>query len=130
MRTFFLLTISLLSIVLLSSNIENTPKKAPVRHVIMVRYQPQATDAQIAEVTSAFRKLKRQIPGIKSFEHGTNNSSEGMNRDLSHVYVLTFKNVEARDAYLPHPEHVKFGEWLKGQNIIADILVFDYSIKK
>ena len=36
----------------------------------------------------------------------------GKNLGFTHVYLLTFESVAARDAYLPHPEHKKFGDLL------------------
>ena len=41
-----------------------------------------------------------------------NNSPEGKNLGFTHVYMLTFEDAAARDAYLPHPDHAKFGELL------------------
>jgi hypothetical protein len=99
---------------------------APVRHVVVFKYKPGATEAQIREVTDAFRALKDRIPGIVSFEHGVNNSPEGKNLGFTHVYVLTFEDAEARDAYLPHPEHRTFGELLGRVGIFEDAFVVDF----
>ena len=97
-----------------------------VRHVVVFKYKTGATDAQIAQVTEAFRALKDRIPGVVSFEHGINNSPEGKNLGFTHVYLLTFENARARDAYLPHPEHQKFGELLGSLGILEDAFVVDY----
>ena len=98
----------------------------PVRHVVVFKYTPEATEAQIAAITDAFRALKDEIPGIVSFEHGVNNSPEGKNQGFTHVYLMTFENVAARDAYLPHPEHEKFGTFLRSHGILEDVFVVDY----
>jgi hypothetical protein len=45
------------------------------------------------------------------------------------VYVLTFEDEAARDAYLPHPEHQKFGELLRGSGIFEDAFVVDYTVE-
>ncbi len=45
-----------------------------VRHVVVFKYKPTATEAQIAELTRAFGALKDQVPGILAFEHGLNHS--------------------------------------------------------
>jgi hypothetical protein len=97
-----------------------------VRHVVIFKYKPGATEAQIREVTAAFRALKSKIPGILTFEHGVNNSPEGKNLGFTHVYLLTFENTQARDTYLPHPEHRKFGELLGQLGILEDAFVVDY----
>ena len=99
----------------------------PVRHVVVFKYKPEATPAQIQQVTDAFRALTKTIPGITGFEHGVNNSPENLNQGFTHVYMLTFENVAARDAYLPHPEHKKFGDLLGKSGIFAGAFVVDYT---
>jgi hypothetical protein len=102
-------------------------QKPPVRHIVMFKYKPGATPEQIAQVTAAFRALQQKIPGITAFEDGVNNSPEGKNLGFTHVYMLTFESVAARDAYLPHPEHGKFGQFLGTVGIVADAFVVDYT---
>ena len=101
-------------------------KKDQVRHVVVFKYKPGATEAQIKEVTDALSALQDKIPGIMAFEHGVNNSPEGKNQGFTHVYMLTFENAAARDNYLPHPEHKKFGEFLRNTGIFEDVFVVDY----
>ena len=97
-----------------------------VRHIVIFKYKPDAQPAQIQEVTDAFRDLQNKIPGIRTFECGSNNSPEGMNLGFTHVYQLTFESVAARDAYLPHPEHKAFGALLGRLGIVAEVFVVDY----
>ena len=97
-----------------------------VRHVVVFKYSPDATEAQIQEITDALRDLQDEIPGIVGFEHGVNNSPEGKNQGFTHVYLLTFENAAARDAYLPHPAHEAFGETLRRSGIFEDVFVVDY----
>ncbi|MDO1446000.1 Dabb family protein [Rhodocytophaga aerolata] len=106
-----------------------TQKKQPVRHVVVFKYKPSATEAQIKQVTDAFGGLKSKIPGITAFEHGINNSPEGKNLGFTHVYMLTFEDAKSRDTYLPHPEHKKFGELLGKLGIMEDVFVVDYEPK-
>ena len=100
--------------------------KKPVRHVVVFKYKPNASPDQISQVTQAFRELKNKIPGIIAFEDGVNNSPEKKNLGFTHVYLLTFESVAARDAYLPHPEHKKFGQLLGKVGILEDAFVVDY----
>ena len=99
---------------------------APLRHIVIFKYKPHATDAQIRQVTDAFRALQHSIPGIRAFEHGVNNSPEGKNLGFTHAYLLTFDSPAARDAYLPHPEHVQFGALLGQLDVLDDVFVVDY----
>jgi len=97
-----------------------------VRHVVVFKYTEDASDAEIREITEAFRALQDKIPGIVSFEHGVNNSPEDLNQGFTHVYVITFEDEAARDAYLPHPEHQQFVDMLMGSGIFDEAFVVDY----
>ncbi len=127
------LTVSLLLIALLAAAsgpfVVRTGAQAsrPVRHVVVFKYKPDATPAQIGKVTEAFRALATTIPGIIGFEDGVNDSPEGKNQGFTHVYLLTFESAAARDAYLPHPAHRKFGEVLRSSGIFVDAFVVDYA---
>lgn len=111
-------------------NFKAPPANEAVRHVVVFKYKEGATDAQIKEITDAFRALKDKIPGIIGFEHGVNNSPEGLNQGFTHVYLMTFENEKARDVYLPHPEHDAFGALLKGSGIFDGAYVVDYTIQE
>ncbi|QMU31309.1 Dabb family protein [Adhaeribacter radiodurans] len=102
-------------------------KKEQVRHVVVFKFKPTATPAQIAQVTQELGALKSKIPGIISFEHGVNDSPEKKNLGFTHVYLITFENAAARDTYLPHPEHKKFGQLLGKLGIMEDVFVVDYA---
>jgi hypothetical protein len=96
------------------------------RHIVIFKYKRTATKDQIGQVTEAFRGLKDRIPGIISFEHGVNNSPEGKDLGFTHVHVLTFADERSRDAYLPHPNHLKFIGYLERLQIVEDVFVVDY----
>jgi hypothetical protein len=105
-------------------------QKQPVRHIVVFKYKAQATPEQIKQVTDAFRDLQKKIPGITGFEDGVNNSPEKKNLGFTHVYMLTFEDAAARDAYLPHPEHAKFGQLLGKLGIVEDVFVVDYAASR
>jgi len=98
-----------------------------VRHIVVFKYKPGATEAQIKQVTDAFVALKTKIPGVVSIEHGVNNSPEKRNQGFTHVYQVTFTNAAARDAYLPHPAHKEFGALLGKLGVLEDVFVVDYT---
>lgn len=102
-------------------------RKPPVRHVVAFKYKAGASADQIQQVTDAFRALATSIPGITAMEDGVNNSPEGKNLGFTHVYMLTFEDAAARDAYLPHPEHEQFGRLLGRLGIVADSFVIDFT---
>jgi Stress responsive A/B Barrel Domain len=101
-----------------------------VKHIVVFKYKASATSGQINEVTKAFKALKGKIPGIASFEYGVNNSPENLNKGFTHVYLITFENAGARDAYLPHPEHKKFGELLGKLDVLDEAFVVDFQVNE
>lgn len=103
------------------------PEAGLVRHIVVFKYKPGARPEQIQQVAQAFGALQNQIPGIVAFEHGVNNSPEGLNQGFTHIYVLTFTSAETRDAYLPHPAHKAFGELLGRLDILDGVFVVDYT---
>lgn len=100
---------------------------AAVRHVVVFRFKPDADQAKIQQLTKAFAALKDQIPGVLAFEHGVNNSPEKLNQGFTHVYLLTFTDAAARDAYLVHPAHKAFGALLGSLGIFDAAYVVDYT---
>ena len=101
-----------------------------VRHMVVFKFKPDATPEKIAQVTDALLALKGTIPGIVSVEHGVNNSPEKKNLGFTHAFLVTFENAKARDAYLPHPEHKKFGALLGSLGVMEDVFVVDYVVEK
>ena len=99
-----------------------------MKHIVAFKYKAGATSDQINEVTKAFKALPGKIPGITSFESGVNDSPENLNKGFTHVYLITFENAEARDAYLPHPEHKKFGELLGKLDVLDEEFVVDFEV--
>lgn len=99
-------------------------KTRVLRHVVLFKYKPEVTPAQLDEINRAFQDLKHQIPEVRDFERGINNSPEGLDKGFTHGYLITFSSEEDRAAYLPHPAHKKFVELLGGK--LEEPFVFDY----
>jgi hypothetical protein len=95
-----------------------------LRHVVLFGFRAGTTDDEIAEIARRFAELPDLIPGISGFEWGRNNSPEGKSQGLSHCFLVTFETEDARDAYLPHPDHVAFATWAR--QWIERVTVVDY----
>ena len=95
-----------------------------LRHVVMFGFKDGTCQTEIDEIIRRFVALKDEVPGIEALEHGENNSPEGLNNGLTHCFLLTFATIEARDTYLPHPNHKAFANWV-GQ-WIEKVVVIDY----
>jgi len=95
-----------------------------LRHIVLFAFKPELTPAQIDAVVADFGKLPGAIPGIVSYEWGTNVSPEGLNDGFTHCFTLTFASAEDRDGYLVHDAHTAFVATLGA--VIARSLVVDY----
>jgi hypothetical protein len=104
-----------------SSPSESTKK---LRHVVMFKFKDNSSEEAIDKIVAAFENLPNEISEIKGFEWGLNNSPEGLNDSLTHVFTLTFDSEEGRATYLPHPAHKAFGELLGPD--LDKVLVVDY----
>jgi hypothetical protein len=109
-----------------TSTSEAGRERAMVRHILLYRPRPGTAAETLASAIAAFRGMAGKIEGLVGFEYGTNNSSQGLNHGLTHVVTLTFESVAARDAYLHHPEHQNFNDWVRALNLLDEVLVFDY----
>lgn len=95
-----------------------------LRHVVLFKFKAGTSPEKVTEIIDAFSALPSKIPEIKGYEWGLNNSPEGLNKGLTHAFLLTFKSEEDRAIYLPHPDHKAFGELLSPH--LEDVTVVDY----
>ena len=96
-----------------------------VRHIVLFKFKDDVEKENVDEIVAAFGDLKNQISEIADYEAGTNVSPENLDQGYTHCFVVTFKTIADRDAYLPHPAHKKFVELLDGK--IDKVLVFDFA---
>ena len=121
----FILLAAVFSVVGIAA--ETSSNTGKLRHVVSLKFKTGTDADQIKKVEEAFRDLKNKIPGVAALEWGTNMSSEKHDKGFTHCFILTFKTEKDRDAYLPHPEHKKFGKILGP--VLEDVLVIDYWAK-
>jgi len=95
-----------------------------LRHVVLLRFQPETGAAQRAEVESAFAALATQIAEVQTLEWGLDCSPEGLARGFTHCFTLGFADARDRDTYLVHPAHQAFSTLARPH--LADVLVLDY----
>jgi hypothetical protein len=95
-----------------------------LQHVVLFGFAESADARAISEVARHFALLQTLVPDIDAFEWGENCSPEGLHNGHTHAFVLTFGSTEARDAYLIHPDHIAFADWVKP--FVASVTVFDY----
>ena len=98
-----------------------------LRHLVLLRFKPTATAADIAAIERAFCALRTLVPGVGALEWGTDVSPEGLAKGFTHSFMLSFSGTAQRDAYLPHPAHQAFVRQLTPA--LDDVLVLDYEAK-
>jgi hypothetical protein len=99
-----------------------------LRHVVLFKFKDGTSPEKVKEIVDAFSALPSKIPEIAGYEWGLNNSPEGLNKGLTHGFLLTFNTEADRAAYLPHPAHKAFVELLTPH--LEDVTVVDYWSKK
>ena len=95
-----------------------------LRHVVLFRFTEETTAEEIREIEQAFCALPTKIDAVYGFEWGTDVSVEGLHKEFTHCFLVTFLSEEARAEYLPHPAHEEFVALAKPH--FADVLVVDY----
>jgi len=98
--------------------------KKQLRHVVMFKFVEGVDPAMVKKVEEAFAALPSKISEISSFEWGLNNSPEGLNKGFTHCFFMSFDSDEARQKYLPHPDHKAFVAMLGP--LVEDAMVMDY----
>lgn len=106
------------------STVKSTFKTKQLRHVVMFKFKEDADPAGIKKVEDAFAALPSKISEISYFEWGTNNSPENLNKGFTHCFFISFDTDDAREKYLPHPDHKAFVDLLGP--VLDDVMVMDY----
>ncbi|MFD2264315.1 Dabb family protein [Lacibacterium aquatile] len=95
-----------------------------IDHLVLFRWKQGADLAAIARATEALAQLPSQISGITAYVGGPQASPEGLGQGFDFAFRMTFTDIAARDAYLPHPAHKAVIETFLAP-IIETALVFD-----
>ena len=97
-----------------------------VKHYGVFQFKPEVSAGQIATCFHEMADMVGKIPGLLDFHYGPYDSGEGMNDGFTHGFIMTFASPQARDEYLPHPEH----ERVKGIVVpcLARVIVFDFNM--
>ncbi|HLP87603.1 MAG TPA: Dabb family protein [Nostocaceae cyanobacterium] len=94
-----------------------------IQHIVLLKFKPETSSETISELLRKLENLKIVIPGITYFAGGAYSSHEGLNKNYTHGFLMTFESAAARDHYLPHPAH----EQVKAEILkhIDDVIAFD-----
>ncbi|MBI1170934.1 Dabb family protein [bacterium] len=100
-----------------------------IRHIVLIRFQRQVTEAEIATMFQALPKLAAKL-GVLGFACGRSESPEQIERGYKHGFTIDFASWEALQAYADDPDHKEFGGQLvaHAEGGIDGILVFDLAV--
>jgi len=101
-----------------------------IRHIVLVRFRPEVTQAEKAEIHAGLAGLQARLPGFLRMDAGPNASPEGLGQGFADGFVIDFSDAAARDAYLADAEHQALGARLvaAAQDGLAGLLVFDLAL--
>jgi Stress responsive A/B Barrel Domain len=101
-----------------------------VKHIVLVRFKPQTTREEIAEIFESLDDLQAKIPGIVDICSGPYESPEGLHKGFTHAFIVTFADAECRDRYLEHPDHEVVKQLIVRQlgGGLADVVAFDFKV--
>ncbi|ETV86409.1 hypothetical protein H257_02782 [Aphanomyces astaci] len=97
--------------------------KAMVEHVVLFKWQDDATPEAIESVGQSILALKDKIPGVIDLAYGedfTKTRSQG----FTHALVVRMANKDVVAFYDAHPEHVKVITQIR--TIVDKILAVDF----
>lgn len=96
-----------------------------IEHIVLFKWQPDASPEAIASVMAALKGLKDKIPEIIDLSCGENFSERG--QGFQHGLVVRFADRVALKSYQVHPAHQEVVQKLI-KPILTDILAVDYEI--
>jgi hypothetical protein len=96
-----------------------------IRHIVLIHFQPQVSEADIAHIFTALPKLSAKL-GF-TYAAGRSQSPEKIERGYMHGFTIDFPSWQALQTYADDPDHKAFGGQLVAHAAggIDGILVFD-----
>jgi quinol monooxygenase YgiN len=102
-----------------------------IRHIVLIRFRPEVSEAEVAGIFAALPKLSARLPGVLGFAAGRSASPEQIERGYLHGFTIDFASWEALATYQADAEHKAFGGALVANAVggIDGLLVFDLPVE-
>lgn len=98
-----------------------------IQHLVLFKIKPEVTSEKITSMLEpADAGSSIWLGALLTKAGGQYSSPEGLNQGYTHGFVMTFESVDARDAYLPHPEHSRVKAALLP--CIDSVVAFDFEL--
>ena len=125
MKNIQRLVITVSFAIVTSLSIQSASADEVFRHFVSFQFKEGTTEHRYTEIIGEFMELKNKIDSIVDIEWGTSEDIEPFNDGFTHSFLVTFKNKEGLETYLPHPEHKNFVPLIKPH--LEKVFVFDYT---
>ncbi|KEO57938.1 Dabb family protein [Thioclava indica] len=101
-----------------------------VRHIVLIRFRPELSEADIAALFQELHQIDGKIPGLLSITAGRSESPEQIERGYMHGFVVDFSDWETLQAYQDHADHQRLGAKLVAGAVGGKdgILCFDLAV--
>jgi len=96
-----------------------------IEHIVLFKIKEEATQAQRDRMVAELGALKEKIDGIVDLTVGHNFSARNQGYEIG--LVVRFRDRDALEAYLPHPEHRGCVD-THCRPIMDGVIVVDYEI--
>ncbi len=101
-----------------------------IRHVVLIRFRSDMSEAQISAIFNELHELEGRLPGLRAITSGRSESPEKMERGYMHGFVADFDNWDALQAYQDDLQHQNVGAKLvaSAESGKEGILCFDIEV--
>lgn len=101
-----------------------------IRHVVLIRFQPEVSEAKIAALFAELKEIEDKLPACLGITAGKSASPEKMERGYMHGFIADFTDWAGLQAYQDHPDHQIAGAKLTehAQGGKDGILCFDLEV--
>ena len=76
-----------------------------IRHVVLIRFQPEVSEAKIAALFAELKEIEDKLPACLGITAGKSESPEKMERGYMHGFIADFTDWDGLQAYQDHPDH-------------------------
>ena len=80
-----------------------------IRHIVLIRFKPDVTEAAVAEIFAALPRLSARLPGVLGFASGRSESPEQIERGYMHGFTIDFADWDSLATYQADAGHKAFG---------------------
>lgn len=94
-----------------------------IKHVVLMKFKPEASEARFSELETRLKALPENISVIRSYEFGLDVLRSERSYDFA--IVSEFENLDTLDFYRNHPDHLEALKIIK--EICEDIVAADFT---